>query len=135
MIPALSLPLSIVYRKGEMEDLSNLRISRELSATSKSIEFNVVGIGHEFWIAVEDDIVVGMIVLGRESSNQLRIMYLEIAPSHKGKGVGSSLIQAILSQYPDNEFSVIPFEGTADFYGKLGFNHVNQWEMRKSATH
>jgi N-acetylglutamate synthase-like GNAT family acetyltransferase len=129
------LPVPTVYRKGELKDLSNLRISRELSATSKSIEFNVVGMGHEFWIAVQDQIIIGMIVLGRESPNQLRIMYVEVAPSHKGQGVGSSLVQAILSQYPDNEFSVIPFEGTADFYRKLGFNPVNQWEMRKSATH
>lgn len=129
------MPLSIVYHKGELEDLSGLQISSELSATSKSIEFNVVGMGHEFWIAVEANVIIGMIVLGRESPNQLRIMYVEVAPSHKGQGVGSSLIQAILSQYPNSEFSVIPFEGTFDFYRKLGFNRVNQWEMRKSATH
>ena len=101
--------------------------------TSKSIEYNVVGIGHEFWIVVENNLIIGMTVLGRESSNQLRIMYVEVAASHKSKGIGSGLIQTILSQYPNDEFSVIPFEGTDDFYRKLGFKKVNRWEMRRSA--
>jgi len=126
------LPLLIVCRKGELEDLSRLQISSELSASAESIEFNVIGMGHEFWVAIDGSIIIGMVVLGRESPNELRIMYLEVAPSQKGKGVGSDLIQSVLSHYPSCEISVIPFEGTADFYRKLGFIKVGNWEMRKS---
>ena len=55
---------SIVYCKGSLEDLSKLQISEGLSATAESIEFNVLGIGHEFWIAIEYGIIVGLTVLG-----------------------------------------------------------------------
>lgn len=125
------MPPSIFYRKGKLEDLSQLRISQELSATTESIEFNTLGAGHEFWIAVDEKTIIGLTVLGRAGSSEFRIMYLQVASSHKGKGVGSGLIQAVLAYYPGSGFSVIPFEGTEEFYKRLGFVKVGQWEMRK----
>ena len=129
------MPLSIVYRKGNLEDLSKLRISEGLSASAESIEFNVLGIGHEFWIAVEENANIGLTVLGRPSPNAFEIMYLEVPPSHKSHGVGTGLIQAILEHYPESEFSVIPFDGTEEFYKRLGFESANKWEMRRRASH
>lgn len=125
------MPPSIVYRRGRLEDLSQLEISQGLSATSESIEFNVLGMGHELWIAVEGDSIIAFSVLGRPGSNEFKIMYLEVAPLQKNRGVGSGLIQAILTNHPSSEFSVIPFEGTEEFYRRLGFEKVGQWEMRK----
>jgi len=129
------MPISIVYCKGKLEDLSRLRISEELSASARSIEFNVLGIGHEFWIAVEENTIVGLTVLGRANPNEFEIMYLEVPASHKSRGVGTSLIQSILEHYPESDFSVIPFEGTEEFYRRLGFESAKKWEMRRRASH
>ena len=129
------MPVSIVYRKGNLEDLSKLRISEELSASAESIEFNVLGIGHEFWIAVEENTIVGLTVLGRANPKEFEIMYLEVPPSHKSRGVGTGLSQAILEHYPESEFSVIPFDGTEEFYKRLGFESAKNWEMRKRASY
>jgi ribosomal protein S18 acetylase RimI-like enzyme len=100
------VPLSIVYRKGNLEDIPKMHISEGLSATAASIEFNVLGMGHEWWIAVKEDSIIGLSVLGRPGSNEFRIMYLEVAPSQKNRGVGSNLIQAMLANHPSSEFSV-----------------------------
>lgn len=125
----------IVYRKGNLEDLSNLQISEGLSATAGSIEFNVLGIGHEFWIAVEGDSIVGLTVLGRAGPKEFKVMYLQVPALHKSRGVGTGLIQAILEHYPESAFSVIPFDGTEEFYKRLGFESAAKWEMRRRATH
>ena len=128
------MPTPIVYREGKLEDLSKLRMSEGLSATAQSIEFNVLGIGHEFWIAVEGDAIVGLTVVGREGANKFTVMYLQVAPSHKSRGVGTGLIQAILEHYPESEFSVIPFDGTEEFYKRLGFESAKKWEMRRRSS-
>jgi GNAT superfamily N-acetyltransferase len=122
---------SIIYRKGSLDDLSRLRISETLTATASSIEFNVLGAGHEYWIAIESSTIVGLTVLGAPHPNEFRITYLEVSPSMKNKGVGTGLIQAILAYYPDCEFSVIPFDGTEEFYKRLGFELSSTFEMRK----
>ncbi|MGA8857513.1 MAG: GNAT family N-acetyltransferase [Candidatus Bathyarchaeia archaeon] len=129
------MPPSIVYRKGSLEDLSRLQISGGLSATAQSIEFNVLGMGHEFWIAVEEGTIIGLTVLGRSSMKEFIIVYVEVTPSLKSHGVGTGLIQAILDHYPHSEFSVIPFDGTEEFYKRLGFESAKNWEMRKRASY
>ena len=129
------MSLLIVYRRGSLEDLSRLQISEGLSATARSIEFNVLGMGHEFWIAVEEGMIIALTVLSRSSMREFTIVYLEVAPSCKGHGVGTSLIQAILDHYPHSEFSVIPFDGTQEFYKRLGFESAKKWEMRKRASY
>lgn len=103
-------------------------------ATAESIEFNVLGTGHEFWIAVEGDAIVGLTVLGRTGVNRFKIMYLQVPLSHKGRGVGTGLIEAVLEHYPASEFSVIPFDGTEEFYKHLGFESATKWEMRRKAS-
>jgi N-acetylglutamate synthase-like GNAT family acetyltransferase len=129
------MPLSIVYRRGSLEDLSKLQISEGLSATAESIEFNVLGIGHEFWIAIEEGRIIGLTVLSRSSVNEIIIVHLEVASSHKSRGIGTGLIKAVLDHYPQSEFSVIPFDGTEEFYKRLGFESVKNWEMRKRASY
>lgn len=120
----------ITYRKGQLKDLSKLHFAEGLSATTESIEFNVLGMGHEFWMAVQGKAIIGLTVLGRTSPNEFKIMYLQVAPSRKSHGIGSALLKAIIENYPDSAFSVVPFEGTKEFYRRLGFEKTNQWEMR-----
>ncbi len=115
--------------------MSALKISDALSATKESIEFNVLGMGHELWIAVEGNSIIGLSVLGRPGSSEFKILYLEVAPSQKNRGVGSGLIRAMLANHPGSEFSVIPFDGTEEFYRRLGFERVSQWEMRRTASY
>jgi len=124
----------IVYRRGDLKDLSKLRFSTGMSATRRTIEFNVVGAGHEFWLAVENDTIVGLAVLGSLSTAQRTILYVQVSGSYVDRGIGSALLRAVIEYYPESDFSVIPSEGTEDFYGKLGFVKVNRWEMRRESS-
>ena len=128
----MTMSLPIEYRKGSLNDLSKLKFAEGLSVSGESVEFNIVGVGHEFWVAVQGDMIIGVIVLGRGSQNELRIIYLEVAPAHKNEGVGSALLQSVIENYPEYKIYVIPFEGTEDFYRHLGFLKVSRWEMRRS---
>ncbi len=125
------MSVAIDYRRGKLADLSRLEISSGLSATKQSLEFNILGMGHELWIAVAGSRIIGLCVLGRPGSNEFKVMYLEVAPSQKNQGVGSGLMRAILANHPDSEFSVVPFEGTEEFYRRFGFDKVSRWEMHR----
>jgi predicted N-acetyltransferase YhbS len=61
-------------------------------------------------------------------------MHLEVAPARKNEGVGSALLRAVIVNYPEYKLSVIPFEGTEDFYSRLGFLKVGRWEMSRDPT-
>lgn len=123
-----------IYRQGNLDDLTRLKFAPDLPATSASVEFNVVGMGHEFWIAVDKDVIVALTVLARATAKKRTILYLHVSDSWKNLGIGSALIHAVLEAYPESEFSVIPFEGTEEFYAKIGFTKSGKWEMRKFPT-
>src|SRR5271157_4643576 len=125
------MALSIEYRKGTLNDVSQLKFAEGLSILGESIEFNVLGMGHEYWVAVEAGTVVGISVLGKGDQNELRIMRLKVAPASKNEGVGSALLRSVIENYPEYKLYVIPFEGTEDFYCHLGFLKVSRWEMRR----
>jgi len=128
----MSLPIE--YRKGSLNDISKLKFAEGLSVPGKGVEFNVVGMGHEFWVAIQGDTVVGIIVLGKWSQYELRIMYLEVASTRKNEGVGSALMHSVIENYPEYKLYVTPFEGTEDFYRHLGFLNVSRWEMRREPS-
>jgi predicted N-acetyltransferase YhbS len=75
--------------------------------------------------------VVALMVLARTTSIRRTILYLHVSDEHKKLGIGSALIRTVLETYPESEFSVIPFDGTEDFYRQLGFTSNGRWEMRK----
>lgn len=127
----MTMSLSIEYRKGSLNDVSQLKFAQGLSVLGESIEFNVLGMGHEYWVAVESDAVVGIIVLGKGNQDELRIMRLEVASARKNEGVGSAILRSVIENYPEYKLYVIPFEGTEDFYRHLGFLKVSRWEMRR----
>lgn len=125
------MSLAAEYRKGMLRDLTSLRFEEGLSLTAGGIEFNVLGIGHEFWIAVQSGVIIALSVLAEESCSSFRVLLLEVAPSRKNMGVGSALLNAIVKAYPQRTLSVIPFGGTEEFYEGLGFRWVSRWEMRR----
>ena len=130
--PVYQMTPNIAFRRGSLEDVTELRLARDLSVTPESIEFNVVGLGHEFWIAIENNEIIGLTVLGRPAPAEHTILYLHISGSHKNKGVGSALIKAVIDSYPESEFAVVPFDGAEEFYRRLGFVKSTMWEMRRS---
>ena len=117
------------YRKGKLDDLSRLRFEDGMSVTAKSLEFNVFGVGHELWIAVEPGVIIAIAVLAEENQGRVRILRLEVAPSRKKERVGSALLKAIMREYPQRGLSVVPFDGTEEFYKQLGFLHDARWQM------
>jgi GNAT superfamily N-acetyltransferase len=130
----VTVQCKITYRKGTLEDLEKLKFADHLDSTPATVEFNVVGMGHEFWIAVENQTIVALTVLARTMNTQRTILYLHVSDAHKNLGIGSALIRSILENYPESEFSVIPFEGTEEFYRRLGFVKSGSWEMRKNPS-
>jgi hypothetical protein len=124
------MPSTVTCRRGNLGDLARLKFARDLPATSKAIEFNVVGLGHEVWIAVEENTIVGLTVLSRSTVTHRTILYIQVSESHKNLGIGT--IQTVLETYPDSEFSVIPFEGTEGFCRRLGFTSSGRRKMRKA---
>jgi GNAT superfamily N-acetyltransferase len=132
--PVTALSSPVEYRKGTLDDLATMKFKDGLSASGTSLEFNVLGVGHEFWIAVQGDVIIGVTVLAREAADRFRILHLEVAPARKKEGIGSALIRVVMQSYPQCIFSVIPFEGTEEFYVHLGFVRVGRWEMKYDAS-
>jgi GNAT superfamily N-acetyltransferase len=128
---ALPMLPAITYRQGNLQDLMRLKFASHLPVTATAVEFNVVGMGHEFWIAVEGDTIVALTVLARATPIQRTILYLHVSDSHENLGIGTALLRKVLESYPESEFSVIPFDGTEEFYRRLGFAKNGRWEMRK----
>jgi len=101
----LTISPPTAYRRGSLKDVSGLRFAGGLFDSGESPEFHVVGMGHEFSLAVQGDMMIGIIVLGKGSQNELRIMYLEVAPARKNEGVGSALLRALIAHYPEYKLS------------------------------
>lgn len=125
-------PLSSTYecRKGTLTDLTRLKFEDGLSVTAESIEFNVLGMGHEFWIAIQSSVIIAIAVLAEEDLDTLRILHLEVAPLRKNEGVGSSLLKGIMREYPHHGLTVVPSDGTEEFYRQLGFCFTGRWQMK-----
>jgi predicted N-acetyltransferase YhbS len=111
-----------------------LRFEDGLSVTAESLEFNVLGMGHEFWIAAETGVIIALAVLAEENHDNLRILHLEVAPLRKKTGVGTGLLKAIIEAHPRRGLLVIPFDGTEDFYRQVGFSPTGRWEMKRDPS-
>jgi N-acetylglutamate synthase-like GNAT family acetyltransferase len=125
---------NIIYRRGNLQDLSDFTFASRMPTTAQSIEFNVIGMGHEFWIAIEGSAIVGLTVIGKANPDKITIMYLQVPETHTSRGIGTSLVKKLVESYKGREFSVIPFEGTEDFYRRLGFERISKEEMALSPT-
>ena len=85
----MSMPENITYRVGRVEDISGMRLADGIAITPRSVEFNVAGMGHEFWIGYEDQTIIALAVLGRLSAEEVEIIYLQVGDAYRGRGVGS----------------------------------------------
>jgi len=128
------LPQPVKCRKGSLSDLKSLKIDNRISIAAESLEFNVLGMGHEFWVAEHSGMIIGISVLARENDHSFRILHLEVAASQRKKGVGRSLLQAISRGYPQCDFAVVPSKDTEGFYEHMGFLHVGRWEMKRQTS-
>jgi len=113
-------------------DLTSLRFEDGLSLKAESVEFNVLGLRHEFWLAVQGGVIIGLSVLAEEDDDNLRILHLEVASSRKNEGIGSALLRTIVKANAQSSLSVIPFGGTEEFYQGLEFRWIFRWEMRRA---
>ena len=59
-------------------------------------------------------------------------MYLRLATSRRGQGVGSGLLRTLLEVFLDAEFRAILFGGTEDPYNRLGFSKSGGWDTHLS---
>jgi hypothetical protein len=48
-----------------------LKFEDGLSVSGASLEWNVLGVGHEFWIAAQAGVIIGVTVLAREDAGNL----------------------------------------------------------------
>jgi len=102
-----------------------------MSITTEGIEFNVLDMGHEFWVAVQADVIIALAVLAQEDYDNIRILHLEVVPSRKNEGFRPSSLRAITKEYSQCSLWVIPFDGTEEFYEHSGFTRVSRWEVRR----
>lgn len=128
LVPHLISPF--VYRRGNLDDLSKLVFAADLSIRTDSIEHNIIGMGHEFWIGIDHETIVAICVIDRNLPNLVTVMFLQVSESYKKTGVGSALLHAIMDSYPESEFRVVPLNGTREFYELMGFEPAGRWEMR-----
>lgn len=87
--------------------------------------------GEDVWVAVEDDVIIGFAVIvdwaAMPGGKALESM--EVARSHRRKGIGSLMIRSILENY--NTIMVLTPSPEAgyekaleDFYERFGFKHM-----------
>lgn len=91
-----------------------------------------------FWIAVEDDIVVGTIALLDIGDDALALRKMFVAPEYRGKRVAQQLLHSALS-WADSRGIQNVFLGTTDkylaahrFYEKSGFHEISKADLPKS---
>jgi len=81
--------------------------------------------GAEFQIILLEDQPIGRLYIHRRE-NEIRIMDIALLPEHRGKGIGSSLLNRILSEAENHQLSVTVhverFNPALCLYERLGFS-------------
>ena len=49
---------------------------------------------------------------------------LAVAPSHERRGIGSALVEEVVSRAAQRGEPLVVLQGSPDFYGRLGFEHA-----------
>lgn len=85
----------------------------------------------KFWVAYENDILVGVIGVGSLHSTPLHVAWLDwfaIDPKFKGQGIGSMLLDVVVQELEKKEMTILvvecylPYgEAAIDFYKRHGF--------------
>jgi predicted GNAT family N-acyltransferase len=80
-------------------------------------------------VAVQDESVVGCVVLWPASQGRAQLMQMAVAPDLQGQGVGRLLVAAVLQKATELELDCVFCHARAEvipFYAKLGFVGVGK---------
>lgn len=111
---------------------------------SKPKEFWIEGISRaHVFIAKLDDKWVGMAVFIKDPNGEWSIKSLWVDPTHRGKGIGTDLIKAIIETAKKNELNKIRLDvniesnAIINLYNSFGFEITNTIENkeRSDGTH
>lgn len=95
------------------------------------------------FVAIENGDVIGVIAarhLKNRAVPTMRIEWVGVHSSHRGKGIGKSLIDHLMEwidltfPQPRVRLTLRAREGVHDFYRKLGFRHYGSGWMKMVAT-
>lgn len=81
-----------------------------------------------FIVAEEDEEIVGFVLGVVERAYEARILVLAVAREHRGRGIGSELVQRFFERYQDRGVEQVNLEvrvsneGAIRFYEDLGFD-------------
>jgi N-acetylglutamate synthase-like GNAT family acetyltransferase len=82
--------------------------------------------GHQFYVAIADEIIVGFASVSKEDENICKLNKLYVLPSTQKTGAGKALLQSVIDYAKENEAKEIQLQvnrnnNAKDFYLKHGF--------------
>jgi ribosomal protein S18 acetylase RimI-like enzyme len=94
--------------------------------------------GTAFWLAFDSDKPIGMVGAAVSSANRYNLIGMWIAPSARGSGVATQLVEAVKARAIDQGFDGVFLDVAPDnarasnFYLKQGFAFLDEWEPLES---
>jgi putative acetyltransferase len=113
--------------------LSEYRIATDLATTDKDlldIEENYVNNGGAFFVLLEDENIIGTVALIRDSESTCELCRMYLAATHRRRGLGRVLLNKVLSEARQREFSEVRLETAAvlvqaiALYRSVGFEFI-----------
>jgi ribosomal protein S18 acetylase RimI-like enzyme len=92
---------------------------------------------HPGWVAVENERVIGFVVVDRRSRGAAEILWIAVADAKRGHGVGSALLDQLVGELADDGVRVLevktldksadyqPYAVTYAFYQRHGFIQID----------
>ena len=69
--------------------------------------------GEQFFVAVEDDKIVGTVGVKREDERSALLRRIFVKPEFRGRGIGSGLVMQAISFCRENGYELIVFKSTS----------------------
>lgn len=114
--------MSLVVRKARHEEFSTLL--EFLRENGYPLEVNPAD---AFYIAVEQDAVIGVVRLAREF--ELTVLRgMRVAPARQRRGVGTRLLHVLEKDLADTACYCLPYVHLVEFYGQIGFRVLEPLE-------
>jgi riboflavin biosynthesis RibT protein len=74
----------------------------------------------QLYLWKEEEGIIGLVGVLLVDQHQIQIKHISVSPSHRGNGVGKSMVRALKELHP--EFRLIPDENTVAFFNKCDEN-------------
>jgi amino-acid N-acetyltransferase len=82
---------------------------------------------HDFFVAVEENNIVGCCALEVYSKRLAEIRSLAVAKKHQGKGIATLLVERCMQEARKKKvYEVLSITGALPFFKKRGFNTFNK---------